>query len=272
MSVSACLTALSSRCCLLAQRKHFATTPALAMASDNLVFRQMFDKGSWTYTYLLADKETKEAVIIDPVIDQVERDLKIIQQCGLKLKMALNTHVHADHITGSGMLKRKIESLKSGISKVSGGKADIYLSPGDKVQFGCHSLEARGTPGHTNGCMTFLLKDQAMAFTGDALLIRGCGRTDFQQGDASTLYESVWREILSLDDHTRLYPAHDYVGLSCTTVAEEKAHNPRLSKTKAEFIEIMQNLNLPYPRQIDASLPANLLCGLQETLEVKENS
>lgn len=238
-------------------------------AGNGLIFRQMFDKESWTYTYLLADADTKEAVIIDPVIDQVERDIKMIEQNGLELLYALNTHVHADHITGSGILKRRLPGAVSAISQVSGGKADMYLDNGSHLKFGRHSLEARSTPGHTSGCMSFVLASAGLAFTGDALLIRGCGRTDFQEGDAATLYESVWREILSLPDTTALYPAHDYVGLTSTSVGEEKAHNPRLSKSKDEFIGIMNNLNLPYPKQIDKSLPANLVCGLQETLHVQ---
>jgi len=242
---------------------------ASALAPGNgLIFRQMFDKESWTYSYLLADEETKEAVIIDPVIDQVERDIKVVEQNGLKLVYAINTHVHADHITGSGVLKRRIPGVKSCISQVSGGKADVYLSHGDALAFGRHSLEARSTPGHTSGCMSFVLASAGVAFTGDALLIRGCGRTDFQEGDAAMLYDSVWREILSLPDTTLLYPAHDYVGLSATTVGEEKVHNPRLSKSKEVFVDIMNNLNLAYPKQIDRSLPANLVCGLQESLHV----
>jgi len=238
-------------------------------AGNGLLFRQMSDKESWTYTYLLADSESKEAVIIDPVVDQVERDLKIIEQNGLKLVYAVNTHVHADHITGTGLLKRRLPGVASAISQVSGGKADLYLSHGSRLSFGRHSLEARSTPGHTNGCMSFVLASSGLAFTGDALLIRGCGRTDFQEGDPGTLFDSVWREILSLPDSTLLYPAHDYVGLTVTTVGEEKIHNPRLSKSKEQFIDIMNNLNLPYPKQIDKSLPANLVCGLQESLHVQ---
>jgi len=236
---------------------------------NGLIFRQMFDKESWTYTYLLADAETKEAVIVDPVYEQAERDIKMIEQNGLKLLYAVNTHVHADHITGSGVLKRRLPSVSSAISLVSGGKADLYLEHGSCLKFGHHSLQARSTPGHTNGCMSFFLPTAGVAFTGDALLIRGCGRTDFQEGDAATLYESVWREILSLPDSTLLYPAHDYIGLSATSVGEEKVHNPRLAKSKEEFVGIMNNLNLPYPKHIDKSLPANLVCGLQESLHVQ---
>jgi len=254
---------------LPASRPSTTTTTTMTTPSNGLLFRQLFDKESWTYTYILADEDTREAIIIDPVIDQVERDIKMIEQNDLKLKYALNTHVHADHITGSGVLKRRISAVQSAISLVSGGKADVYLSHGSQLSFGRHTLEARSTPGHTSGCMSFLLSDAGLAFTGDALLIRGCGRTDFQEGDAATLYESVWREIFSLPDATLLYPAHDYVGLSVTSVKEEKAHNPRLTKSKEGFIEIMNNLNLPYPKQIDKSLPANLVCGLQESLQVQ---
>lgn len=248
------------------ETRRFAST---MNAGNGLIFRQMSDKESSTYTYLLADEETKEAVIIDPVVDQAERDIKMIEQNGLKLIYAVNTHVHADHITGSGILKRRLPGATSAISQVSGGKADLYLDHGSCLKFGRHSLEARSTPGHTSGCMSFVLASTGVAFTGDALLIRGCGRTDFQEGDAGTLYDSVWREILSLPDSTLLYPAHDYVGLTATTVGEEKVHNPRLSKSKEEFIGIMNNLNLPYPKQIDKALPANLVCGLQESLHVQ---
>eukprot|EP00095_Tigriopus_kingsejongensis_P004206 snap_masked-scaffold208_size258758-processed-gene-1.13 protein:Tk04206 transcript:snap_masked-scaffold208_size258758-processed-gene-1.13-mRNA-1 annotation:"hypothetical protein DAPPUDRAFT_231232" len=219
---------------------------------ENFLFRQFFDRTSCTYTYLLADTRTQEAVLIDPVIELAERDQKALDDLGLKLKFAMNTHMHADHITGTGLLKKLIPSCQSLIAKSSGAKADVYLQEGDAVKFGGFELEVRSTPGHTEGCVTFVCHSESMAFTGDALLIRGCGRTDFQGGSADTLYQSVWDKILSLPEDFALYPAHDYKGVTKTSVAEEKQFNPRLTKSKDEFIKIMDELGLPYPKFIDS--------------------
>jgi len=236
------------------------------MASQgDLVFRQFFDAqhGSSTYTYLLADPVTKEALLIDPVIELVDRDLDIIREMGLSLVLGINTHCHADHITGTGELKKRVPGMKSGISEAAGAKADVLYKPGDRVEVGSIKLEVRATPGHTNGCVSYYTEaNGGMVFTGDAVMIRGCGRTDFQQGSAATLYKSVHEQIFTLPDSTKVYPAHDYKGRTSSTVGEEKAHNPRLSKSLDEFCEIMGNLNLPYPKKIDASLPANLMCGI----------
>ncbi|MCA9656904.1 MAG: MBL fold metallo-hydrolase [Myxococcales bacterium] len=229
-----------------------------------MLFRQLFDPESATYTYLLADDETKEAVIIDPVRDQVERDSQLIRELGLKLRYVADTHVHADHVTGAGILRQRF-GAKTAASQNGGPQcADILLKHGDVLRFGNHALEVRETPGHTDGCVTYVTNDRAMAFTGDALLIRGCGRTDFQQGDAHKLYNSVHDQIFSLPDAALLYPAHDYKGRTATSVAEERAFNPRLGggKSEAEFVEIMKNLNLAKPRKIEEALPANLRCGL----------
>jgi len=226
--------------------------------------RQLFDRESCTYTYLLADQSSGEAVLIDPVIELAERDAGVLNQLGLKLKYVVNTHVHADHITGTGRLKKLVPGCKSVLSSASGAQADLLLQHGDKLVFGAHQLEVRGTPGHTEGCVTYLDREGGRAFTGDALLIRGCGRTDFQGGSAATLYESVWGEILSLPEETQLYPAHDYKGQTVTTVREEKGFNPRLTKTKDQFVELMDDLGLAYPKKIDVSLPANQVCGLHE--------
>ncbi|XP_076869310.1 persulfide dioxygenase ETHE1, mitochondrial isoform X2 [Brachyhypopomus gauderio] len=234
------------------------------MGSTGLLFRQLFESESSTYTYLLADAETKEAVLIDPVLETVDRDFKLINELGLKLKVTANTHCHADHITGSGLLKQKIFGLKSAISKHSGATADILLSDGDTISFGRHSLTVRETPGHTDGCVTYVNEDHSMAFTGDALLIRGCGRTDFQQGCPKKLYKSVHERILTLPGQCLLYPAHDYKGQTVSTVDEERKFNPRLTKTLDEFVEIMKNLNLPKPVKIDIAVPANLVCGLHD--------
>ncbi|CAN7982580.1 unnamed protein product [Ixodes hexagonus] len=225
---------------------------------------QLFDEKSWTYTYLLADLDTKQALLIDPVIDQVDRDAKLLSELGLKLVYAVNTHVHADHITGTGKLKERIEGCQSVISAASQAKADRHLTPGEVFGVGSIKLEARATPGHTYGCMTFVWHDQRRAFTGDAVLIRGCGRTDFQQGNPERLYDSVHSQVLSLPKDYQLYPAHDYKGQTVTTVAEELKFNPRLSKTKSEFVDIMNNLNLSYPKMIDKAVPANMVCGLYE--------
>ncbi|KAM3615310.1 uncharacterized protein V6R79_026414 [Siganus canaliculatus] len=225
---------------------------------------QLFESESSTYTYLLADRETKDAVLIDPVLETVDRDVKLINELGLNLKVAVNTHCHADHITGSGLLKKKLTGLKSAISKFSGAKADILLAEGDKIPFGKHYLTVRRTPGHTDGCVTLVTNDESMAFTGDALLIRGCGRTDFQQGSPKTLYESVHQKIFTLPEHCLIYPAHDYTGRTVSTVGEERKFNPRLTKDLQEFVKIMDNLNLPKPKKIDVSVPANLVCGVHE--------
>lgn len=244
-----------------------------------LLFRQLFDHESYTYTYLLADLrfEDKPGVLIDPVDTQVQRDLKLISELGVSLLYGLNTHVHADHVTGTGLLKKELQTVKSVISKASDAKADIHLEPFEKIQFGNFSLEARPTPGHTNGCLTYVLYDSnpcetrdvfyyvpRMAFTGDALLIRGCGRTDFQQGNAELLYESVHKHIFSLPNDTLLYPAHDYHGRTVTTVEEEKKWNARLSKPKHEFVKMMNELKLEYPKMIDFALPRNICCGILE--------
>ena len=237
-----------------------------ATAGGDLIFRQLFENRSFTYTYILADAATRDAVIIDPVIDVVERDLSIIKELGLNLKYALNTHVHADHVTGSGEMKKLVPTMQSVLGEPR-AKADVYIKEGDKLEFGKFSLECRSTPGHTDGCVTFVCHESCMAFTGDALLIRGCGRTDFQQGNSRTLYENVHGKILSLPDNFLLYPGHDYTGQTVSTVAEEKTFNRRLTKPVDEFVKIMENLNLPYPKQIDKALPLNMVCGLQEELD-----
>lgn len=198
------------------------------------------------------------------MLETIDRDLKLIKELGLDLKVAVNTHCHADHITSTGLMKKQLVGLKSAISKLSGASADIYLSEGDKITFGKHSLTVRETPGHTDGCMTLVSADQSMAFTGDALLIRGCGRTDFQQGSPNRLYESVHRKIFTLPDACLIYPAHDYLGQTVSTVGEERRFNPRLTKSLEEFIHIMNNLNLPKPLKIDVAVPANLVCGVHQ--------
>lgn len=229
-----------------------------------MLFRQLFDPESSTYTYLLADEAAREAVIIDPVRDQVERDALLVEELGLRLVYVLDTHVHADHVTAAGVLRRRFGAKT--VASVHGGPgcADVLVEDGAVIRFGARSIEVRSTPGHTDGCVTYVLDDRSMAFTGDALLIRGCGRTDFQQGDPSKLFASVHQKILSLPASTLLYPGHDYKGRTVTTVDEELRLNPRLGggKSEAEFVAIMQGLRLANPKKIDEALPANLRCGL----------
>jgi sulfur dioxygenase len=224
----------------------------------------MFEPVSCTYTYLLADPKSRKAILIDPVLQEADRDANLVRELELDLVYVANTHVHADHITGSGKLKHVFPSTKSILSVHSGAKSDVKVKHGALIDVGGVKIEVRATPGHTNGCLTYVHADSKRAFTGDALLIRGCGRTDFQQGDSGLLYDSIHKQILSLPDDFFLYPAHDYKGLTVTTVLEEKRYNARVTKSKEEFIKIMANLNLPYPRMIDVALPANLVCGLGE--------
>ncbi|XP_043206537.1 persulfide dioxygenase ETHE1, mitochondrial-like isoform X2 [Amphibalanus amphitrite] len=235
--------------------------------TQQFFFRQLFDRESCTYTYLLADPCSKEAVLIDPVIELSDRDATLVKDLGLKLVYVINTHMHADHITGTGRLKRLVPGCRSVISATSGAEADIKLADGDKVKFGALELEVRATPGHTEGCVTYVLHSQRMCFTGDALLIRGCGRTDFQGGSSDTLYDSVHGRIFSLPEDYTVYPAHDYKGQTATTVGEEKRYNPRLTRNKQEFNAIMAGLNLAYPKKIDVALPANKVCGLHNIPE-----
>jgi len=238
----------------------------MAGVSSGLIFRQLFDAGSSTYTYLIADPDTKEALLLDPVLEQVERDLQIIAELGLKLTQTLNTHCHADHITGSGKIKALCPGVTSAIAAASKASADVHLSHGDVITVGGLTLSCLATPGHTDGCMCFYLAPgegrEGVVFTGDTLLIRGCGRTDFQEGSASRLYESVHSQLFNLPDATLVYPAHDYKGRTASSIGEEKAHNPRLTKPKEEFVEIMDNLGLPPPKLLDKAVPANLKCGV----------
>jgi glyoxylase-like metal-dependent hydrolase (beta-lactamase superfamily II)/rhodanese-related sulfurtransferase len=227
------------------------------------IFRQLFDLQSSTYSYLLADQGTRQAVLIDPVFEQARRDAALIQELRLKLVATLDTHVHADHVTGAWLLKERCGS--DIVVAANGGAigADRYLVHGDRVRFGDRYVEVRATPGHTQGCLTFVLDDECTAFTGDCLLIRGSGRTDFQQGDARTMYNSVRSQILSLPPSCLLYPAHDYRGLTVTSVDEERRFNPRLGGDigESDFVGYMRNLGLPHPKLMEIAVPANLRCG-----------
>lgn len=266
--ISTTVSSSSARSCLLRQVKPASSLLIYrnygAMANKEFIFRQLFDNRTYTYTYLLADLQSKEAVMIDPVLELVDRDCFLVKDLGLNLTYAINTHVHADHVTGTGEIKKRIPTCKSVIAEPKAA-ADVHIKHGDQIKFGKYQLECRATPGHTDGCMTYVWHDKNMAFTGDALLIRGCGRTDFQQGNSKTLYESVHNQILSLPQDFLLYPAHDYTGQTVTTVMEEKDHNPRLTKPLDQFVKIMEELNLPYPKEIDRALPANMVCGVFDT-------
>ncbi|MFM2128625.1 MAG: hypothetical protein RL477_171 [Pseudomonadota bacterium] len=221
------------------------------------------DAQSSTYTYLLADADTREAVLIDPVFEQARRDAALVEELGLRLLATLETHVHADHVTGAWLLRQRLGSKIMLAAAGGASGADRLLAAGDEIRFGRHCLTVRETPGHTNGCLTYVLDDETMAFTGDCLLIRGCGRTDFQQGDAHKLYRSVHHQIFTLPDDCLLYPGHDYRGLMVTSVAEERKYNPRLGGDigEGDFVGYMNNLGLPHPRQMDIAVPANLKCG-----------
>jgi glyoxylase-like metal-dependent hydrolase (beta-lactamase superfamily II)/rhodanese-related sulfurtransferase len=228
-----------------------------------MIFRQLFDPQSSTYTYLLADERTRHALLVDPVFEQARRDAALIEELGLKLQWTLETHVHADHVTGAWLLRDRFGS-RIGLAAASGADgADRLLRHGDQVEFGKRWLEVRATPGHTNGCVTYVVDDHRAALTGDALLIRGCGRTDFQQGSAEVLYRSVHEQIFSLPDACLLYPGHDYRGLTVTSVGEEKLFNPRLGGQVLEedFIGYMNHLGLAHPKQMQVAVPANLRCG-----------
>ncbi|MFN7823942.1 MAG: MBL fold metallo-hydrolase [Pseudobdellovibrionaceae bacterium] len=227
----------------------------------NYIFHQLFEPESSTYTYLIADRETKEAVIIDPVLETVDRDLKLIEELGLRLIYALDTHIHADHITGAGEIRRRlgVQTAVSADAEVS--CVDVPLQEGDVLKFGSHEIKVIATPGHTNTCLTYQFKD--MIFTGDALLIRGCGRTDFQQGSSEILYKSVREKLFQLPDETVIYPGHDYRGHTSSTIGAEKKHNPRLNEKMSveDFKKVMSELKLANPKKIHEAVPANLACG-----------
>ncbi len=239
-----------------------------------MLFRQLLDPDTSTYTYLLGDETTHEALIIDPVREQIARDTELIKELDLVLVGALETHVHADHVTAAGALREKL-GCRLFVGEHAGVlTADVQLQDGDLVSFGGLALQTLATPGHTSGCVSFFCEEEGIAFTGDALLIRGCGRTDFQQGDAQTLYKSVHESILSLPESTQLYPGHDYRGRTVTTVREERQFNPRLgsSKTADEFAKIMDGLKLAYPKRIDEAIPANMASGVTEPEESKPST
>jgi sulfur dioxygenase len=227
-----------------------------------MIFRQLFEPLSSTYTYLLGCEETRQAVLIDPVIVAIDRDLAEISKLGLTLAYTLDTHIHADHITAALELKKKAASKIAAPACDRLPCADFGIEDGKPFQVGGITLQPLHTPGHTDGHFAYLFVDRV--FTGDALLIEGCGRTDFQDGDAGTLYKSVREKLFSLADDVLVYPAHDYEGRHVSSIAQEKKRNPRLGedRTLEEFRNIMANLNLPYPKFIDYAVPGNRQCGV----------
>ncbi|QLQ32465.1 MAG: MBL fold metallo-hydrolase [Candidatus Thiothrix singaporensis] len=230
-----------------------------------MIFRQLLETDSSTYTYLLACERTGQCVLIDPVIDTVERDLQVLQDLGLQLTYTLETHIHADHLTGARKLRAYTNSkiVVPAMDQLS--CADLGVEEGKPFKVGDIELHPLYTPGHTSTHHAYMLDNgmQKILFTGDALLIEACGRTDFQSGDASTLYQSIHSKFFNLPDETLVYPAHDYEGRQITTIGQEKNRNPRLGngKTLEEFVEIMTTMNLPYPRKIDFAVPGNQACG-----------
>ena len=228
-----------------------------------MIFRQLFDKDTSTYTYLIADEKTKEAALIDSVREQVDRDVKLIEDLGLTLKYAIETHVHADHVTGAGSLRQVLPSTQVVVHAASEADcADVLINDGDVLKVGDIEIKALYTPGHTNTCTSYQVGD--MLFTGDTLLIGGCGRTDFQAGDAGKLYDSIQDKLFSQPDSSKVYPGHDYNGLTMSTIGEEKANNPRLgnNKPKSDFVALMDGLKLDMPKRIKESVPGNMKCGL----------
>ena len=225
-----------------------------------MIFRQLQDPVSSTYTYVLGTAPGGDAVIIDPVREQAQRDLALIGELGLRLRWIVETHVHADHVTGAQALKERTGAQTS-VSRQCGATGfDRMLEDNDAIVFGDQSLRVIATPGHTPGSSCFLWHDRLL--TGDTLLIGGCGRTDFQQGDAIALYESITQRLFTLPDDTLVYPGHDYRGRRVSTIAEERATNPRLAGvSREEFVRIMANLDLPPPQRMGEAVPANLRAG-----------
>lgn len=227
-----------------------------------MLIRQLFDADTGTYTYLVADPDTGKAALIDPVLEQIERDLTLVRELGLDLAYVLETHVHADHVTAAGAIRERL-SAKTVAGARGAPCVDIAVRHGDGIELGSFTIRVLETPGHTDDSLSFAVP--GAVFTGDALLVRGTGRTDFQNGNAGELYDSITRVLFVLPDSTTVYPGHDYKGRTASTIGEEKAHNPRVAgKSRAEFTEIMANLGLPPPKKLAVAVAANRACGRVE--------
>lgn len=226
-----------------------------------MIFRQLFEPVSSTYTYLLGCRDTGQAILIDPVLPAWERDLKMIQALGLKLAYTLDTHIHADHITSASKLKQMTGSKIAGPALDKLPCTDAPLEEGKRFQIGSIRIDPLHTPGHTDNHLSYLSGDRV--FTGDALLIDGCGRTDFQNGDAETLYRTITQKLFTLPPDTLVFPAHDYQGRRVSTIEQEKTRNPRVGGQKSlqAFVSIMRELKLAYPKFIDYAVPGNKACG-----------
>ncbi|MCU7846750.1 MAG: MBL fold metallo-hydrolase [Candidatus Thiodiazotropha sp. (ex Lucinoma kastoroae)] len=226
--------------------------------------RQLIDNRSSTYTYLVWDLNSREAAIIDPVKEQVERDLKLIYELGLVLKYSLETHIHADHLTGSGLIRESLDCSIGVHLNAASECSDLKLLDGDILTLGEAKLGVIYTPGHTNTDISYL--GDGAVFTGDILLIRGSGRTDFQSGDPGQSYDSITHRLFTLPDETLIYPGHDYNGFTCSTVGEEKKFNPRLGNgaKRDEYIQLMRDMKLAKPERMDCAVPGNQICGLVE--------
>ena len=232
-----------------------------------MIIRQLFDDVSGTYSYLLWDVESRDAVMIDPVLERSERDIELIRELELNLLFSLETHVHADHVTGAGRLREAFGCRIAVHAHAGMACADLGLSDGDLLEVGRESLRVLHTPGHTNTDICYYGNGQV--FTGDALLIRGTGRTDFQSGDPGVAYDSITQRLYVLPDETLVLPGHDYEGRTASTIGEEKRLNPRIRSgtTRDEYIHLMSALDLPKPKRIDTALPGNLACGSDEDPE-----
>jgi sulfur dioxygenase len=232
-------------------------------AEDSMLFRQLFDQTSGTYSYLLASRRGGEALIIDPVLEKVDRYLQLVRELDLKLVKAVDTHMHADHITGLGALRDKTRCTTVMGEQTKADVVSIRLTDGDKLTIEGLALDVLYTPGHTDDSYSFAMPDRV--FTGDTLLIRGTGRTDFQNGDPRAQYESIFGRLLKLPESTLVYPAHDYKGDTVSTIGEEKVYNPRLQvKSVDEYVELMNNLKLSNPKMMDVAVPANMKVGLHQ--------
>jgi sulfur dioxygenase len=235
---------------------------------NDIIFHQLFESQSSTYTYIIADRKTREAAIIDPVLETVDRDLKLIDELGLSLRYVLDTHIHADHVTGAGEIRKRTAAKTAVSREAKVACVDVALEDGQELLLGDKTIKVIATPGHTNTCLTYGFDN--MLFTGDALLIRGCGRTDFQQGSSEKLFHSVREKLFRFPDDTLIYPGHDYRGQTCSTVALEKQFNPRLKESVSlqDFMKIMSELKLAHPQKIHEALPANMACGVTKDVRV----